>query len=113
MKGILWTQLHHHGAVDSFTRPPLLYFVIVLRNPKLLNRSRQKSSRISKFHLLPALNHQINYIWHWPICAGWRYELYLLPNTVLGCSLYSAGQMCQQHTEEDGTGAPLLSSWLQ
>lgn len=63
-------QLHPPRAAASLLQPPLLCFVVVLRNLKLLNGSTQKSSSISKPHLLPALNHQIHYIWHWPVCEG-------------------------------------------
>lgn len=67
-------------------QPPLLRFVTVLRNLKLLNRSTQKSSSISKPHLLPALNHQIHYIWHWPVCEGCPHQSHSLAHEELGCS---------------------------
>lgn len=100
-KGILWTLLHPHGVAASLTQLLLLYFVIVLTNLKLLIRSMQKSSSISKPHLLPALNRQISCIWHWLVCDSSLYWLYHLPNEVLGYLLFSAGQKCQQHRAQE------------
>lgn len=100
-KGILWTLLHLHVVVVSVEQLLLLYFVIVLRNLKLITRSMQKSSSISKPHLLPALKCQISYIWHGLVCDGSLYWLYQLPNKVLGYLLFSAGQKCQQHRAQE------------